>query len=214
MLSGPLHVSARTRLLASFAVGLLVGVLAGVLGTWQVGLLLGWMAASTAFVVWMWSMMWPMDGDATAAHARREDAGRTTTDVVVVVAAIASLGAVALLLLGGASAAGAARNAHAALSVGAVGLAWWTVHTLFTARYARLYYSPPPGGVDFKEDAPPSYREFAYLAFTIGMTFQVSDTDLTSRELRANALRHALLSYLFGAVIIAMVINLVAGLSH
>jgi uncharacterized membrane protein len=52
------------------------------------------------------------------------------------------------------------------------------------------------------------------MAFTIGMTFQVSDTDLTAHDVRTNALRHALLSYLFGGVIIAVVINLVAGLGR
>jgi uncharacterized membrane protein len=209
-----MNVSARTRLLTSFVIGLVVGVLASVLGTWKVGLLIGWMAAAAVFIAWMWSTMWPMDSDATARHALRQDAGRTTTDVAVLVAAVASLGAVALLLLGGAPAGASTRDAIAALSVGSVALAWGTVHTLFAARYARVYYTVPPGGVDFNQEALPRYTDFAYLSFTIGMTFQVSDTDLTSHDVRANALRHALLSYLFGAVVIALVINLVAGLSH
>jgi uncharacterized membrane protein len=66
--------------------------------------------------------------------------------------------------------------------------------------------------VDFNEDDAPDYRDFAYLAFTIGMTFQVSDTTLQTSEIRRTALRHALLSYVFGAVVIATTINLVAGL--
>ena len=206
--------SARSRLLAALAIGVVVGLLTGVLGRWQVGLLAGWMAGASVFIAWMWATMWPMDSEATARHALREDAGRTTTDVAVLVAAVASLGAVGLLLLGGASAGASTKDALAALSVGSVALAWGTVHTLFTARYARIYYAPPPGGVDFKEETAPRYTDFAYLSFTIGMTFQVSDTDLNSQEIRANALRHALLSYLFGAVIIAMVINLVAGLTR
>jgi uncharacterized membrane protein len=68
--------------------------------------------------------------------------------------------------------------------------------------------------VDFNQDDPPRYADFAYLAFTIGMTFQVSDTDLKTTEIRATALRHALLSYLFGSVILAATINLIAGLAH
>jgi uncharacterized membrane protein len=68
--------------------------------------------------------------------------------------------------------------------------------------------------VDFNQDAPPRYTDFAYMAFTIGMTFQVSDTQLTSAEVRAAALRHALLSYLFGSVILAATINLLAGLAR
>jgi uncharacterized membrane protein len=83
---------------------------------------------------------------------------------------------------------------------------------VFISHYARLYYSHPPGGIDFNQEAPPRYSDFAYLAFTIGMTFQVSDTDLQTAALRATALRQALLSYLLGAVILATTINLVAGL--
>jgi uncharacterized membrane protein len=78
--------------------------------------------------------------------------------------------------------------------------------------YARLYYGDTPGGIEFNEPDRPDYLDFAYLAFTIGMTFQVSDTNLTSKAVRRTALRHGLVSYLFGAVIIALVINIVAAL--
>jgi uncharacterized membrane protein len=77
---------------------------------------------------------------------------------------------------------------------------------------ARLYYSHPAGGIDFNQQAPPRFSDFAYLAFTVGMTFQVSDTDLQTPTVRAAVLRQALLSYLLGAVILATTINLVAGL--
>jgi uncharacterized membrane protein len=99
-----------------------------------------------------------------------------------------------------------------AICVGSVALSWATVHTIFTLRYARTYYEAPDGGIDFNEDDPPTYLDFAYLAFTIGMTFQVSDTNLTIKPIRRTALRHALLSYLFGAVIVALSINVVASL--
>ncbi len=68
-------------------------------------------------------------------------------------------------------------------------------------------------GVDFNQTAPPRYADFAYLAFTVGMTFQVSDTTLTTHALRSTALRHALLSYLFGSLILAATVNLVASLA-
>ena len=75
-----------------------------------------------------------------------------------------------------------------------------------------MYYGDPIGGIDFNDEEPPSYRDFAYVAFTIGMTFQVSDTSLTSKPMRRLALRHALLSFVFGAVILALTINSVASL--
>jgi uncharacterized membrane protein len=93
-------------------------------------------------------------------------------------------------------------------------LSWGLVHTVFSLRYARSYYSRPVGGIDFNEDDPPTYLDFAYLAFTIGMTFQVSDTNLMNKKIRRVALSHALLSYLFGAVIVALVINVVSSLLH
>jgi uncharacterized membrane protein len=95
-----------------------------------------------------------------------------------------------------------------------VALAWASVHTVFTTRYARLYFTGSPGGVDWGGSEPPSYLDFAYLAFTVGMTFQVSDTAVTDRRIRFAVLRHALLSYLFGTVFIATMINLVAGLGR
>ena len=100
----------------------------------------------------------------------------------------------------------------AALGIASVVGAWLVVHTVFTTRYALLYYSGEPGGIDFNQTEAPAYADFAYLAFTMGMTSQVSDTDLQTRLIRAAALRHALLSYLLGAVVLATVINLVAGL--
>ncbi len=92
-------------------------------------------------------------------------------------------------------------------------LAWAVVHTVYALRYADLYYSLE-GGIQFNEVEAPDYRDFAYLAFTIGMTYQVSDTNLQAKAIRHTALRHALLSYLFGTAIIAMTINIVAGLAH
>ena len=203
--------AASVRLWSALALGVVVGVATSVPGTWQYGLLIGWMSAAGLFVAWMWFTIWPMNNRETAEHATCDDPGRASSDVIVVVAAIASLGAVGLLLLGSTGPGG--KVPQAILSVGSVTLAWSVVHTMFTTRYARLYYTGAQGGIDFKEDDPPKYSDFAYLAFTIGMTYQVSDTDLVNKTFRATALRHALLSYLFGVVIIATMINLVAGLS-
>ncbi|SFQ96123.1 Protein of unknown function [Lentzea waywayandensis] len=82
-----------------------------------------------------------------------------------------------------------------------------------TLRYARLYYYGADGGIDFNQPEPPDYGDFAYVAFSIGMTFQVSDTSLSGREMRRTALKHALLSYLFGTGVLATTINLVASIS-
>jgi uncharacterized membrane protein len=207
-------VRATVRLLGAFAAGSVVGAAVSVPATWRYGLLIGWATAAAVFLTWIWASIGRMDAPTTARHAVREDPGRPGSDAVVLAAAVASLGAVGLLLTGGAPGGGSGRNIQATLSVVSVALAWASVHTVFTTRYARLYYTGPDGGIDFNEEEPPRYLDFAYLAFTIGMTFQVSDTDLTTKVIRATALVHALLSYLFGAVIIATTINLIAGLSR
>jgi uncharacterized membrane protein len=87
------------------------------------------------------------------------------------------------------------------------------VHTIYTLRYADLYYTGS-GGIDFNQTDDPDYSDFAYLAFTIGMTYQVSDTNLQTKVIRHTALRHAMLSFVFGTAIIAMTINIVAGLGR
>lgn len=201
------------RLVVALCAGIVLGIAVSLATRWQVGILSGWMATALVFITWVWVIIWPMDAAATAAHAGREDPGRSAMDTGFVIAAVASLGAVAVLLYGGASSP-TGHLAQAALSFGSVSLSWATVHTLFTTRYARLYYSGVPGGVDFNEQDPPQYSDFAYLSFTLGMTFQVSDTDLQTKQIRATALRQSLLSYLFGVVIIATMINLIAGLGR
>ena len=120
--------------------------------------------------------------------------------------------AVGVVLVQAGNKSGGSRDVLIGLGVVSVVLAWGVVHTVFALRYARLYYGEPVGGVDFNEQKDPDYRDFAYLAFTIGMTYQVSDTNLTSTSIRRTALHHALLSFVFGTSIIAMMINVVAGL--
>lgn len=103
------------------------------------------------------------------------------------------------------------------MGIGSVIVSWFAVHTVFTLRYARLYYAGAQGGIGgigFNQPEAPAYVDFAYVAFTIGMAYQVSDTDLQTRKLRVTALQHSLLSYLLGAVILAMTINLIVSLGH
>jgi uncharacterized membrane protein len=126
---------------------------------------------------------------------------------------VASLGAVAFVIVGSNNAHGAVAALLAALALGSVAVSWLLIQTLFTLRYAVLYYSGTVGGIDFNSAEPPRYADFAYVAFTLGMTYQVSDTNITDGQIRVAILRQGLQSYLFGAVILATTINLVVGLS-
>jgi uncharacterized membrane protein len=183
------------------------------IGEGRLAPLAGWDCAAIVYLAWMWASIWWLDAGGTARRALREDPGRITADVLLLSASVISLAAVGGVLIEAGNSSGTTKNLLIGLGIVSVVLAWSVVHTVFTLHYARLYYGDPEGGVDFNEDDPPRYSDFAYLAFTIGMTFQVSDTDLETKEIRATALRHAWLSYLFGAVIIATTINLIAGLT-
>jgi uncharacterized membrane protein len=147
--------------------------------------------------------IWPRGADETAERATREDPTQALSDVIVLFAGIAN----GFFVLQAGSANGSTRDILAGGGVVTVALSWFIVHTVFTLRYAMLYYTGRDGGVDFNQSTAPRYSDFAYLAFTLGMTFQVSDTDLQTASIRATALRHALMSYLFGAVIVATTIN-------
>ncbi len=207
-------VNARTRLAVMVIAGLAVAGATAAFGGWAYAPLTGWDTAAAVFSLWVWlTIIAPLDADRTRAWATREDPGRAATDLIVIIGAVASLSAVAIVLINASSAKGSAQDLFAALGLASVALSWFTVHTLFTLRYARLYHTGPDEAISFNQKEPPRYLDFAYLAFTIGMTFQVSDTDLQAPLIRATALRHALLSYLFGAVILATTINLVAGLA-
>ena len=205
-------VTALVRLAAMVVVAVIAALVTGFLGHWYLALVTAWDAAALLFVASAWVPIVRMGAAETAEHATRENPGRTASELIIVCSSVASLAGVGVLLVRANSAHGAEQSVLAGLGVLSVALSWFAVHTLFTLRYALLYYSGPEHGVDFKSKVPPRYMDFAYLSFTVGMTFQVSDTDLRSPVMRANVLRHALLSYLFGAVILASMINLVAGL--
>jgi uncharacterized membrane protein len=200
-------------LTASIVTGLVAGAVGSLLAAWQISVLIAWCGAALTFLVLAWSVMLGADGERTRALAAREDESRVTADLVMLAACVASLVGVAFVLLKASSAKRTALAGMTGLGVLSVLLAWAVVHTVFTLRYADLYYGMG-GGIDFNEGADPDYRDFAYVAFTVGMTYQVSDTNLRTKEIRRTVLKHSLLSYLFGTAVIAVMINIVAGLAR
>ncbi|HUD39105.1 MAG TPA: DUF1345 domain-containing protein [Streptosporangiaceae bacterium] len=205
--------TARTKLLVSLAAAIAGGTSAAVAGTGRAAPLIGWDILALVFCAWVWSTVWTLDAESTSRHARREDPSSGLADVVLLGAAIASLVAVGVVLAGAGHASGALQYLQAGLALMSVFVSWTLIHTVFTLKYARLYYAGQAGGINFNQADAPGYGDFAYLSFTIGMTFQVSDTNIKSKQIRRTALRHAWLSFPMGAVIIATTINVVAGLA-
>ena len=201
------------RLAVMLVAGIAAALVTGLLGFWQYAAIVGWAIACAVFVAWAWISVGRMDAARTKEHATREDPTSGVADTLVLIASIASLAAVITLLIQGQDVQGAAKVAIPILAIVSIVLSWFLVHTLFMLRYAKLYYVDDNGGVNFNQDEPPQYTDFAYLAFTLGATFQVSDTNIEKHNIRTTVLRHALLSYLFGSVILAATVNLVAGLA-
>ncbi|PZA07222.1 DUF1345 domain-containing protein [Meiothermus sp. PNK-Is4] len=195
----------------------MVGVGVGLLvpqQPWEIPVLSGWTGFCGAFLISIWPLLLSASPEQTEAVALREDEGRAASAAVVTLGAIASL-AGALFALDQAS---AVRQENPVLSSALTGLgvlvvavSWGMIHTLYALHYARQYYESGRQGIDFNSPQAPCYQDFVYIAFTVGMTFQVSDTTLTTTRMRRLAWQHALLSYLFGTVIIAVTINGLAG---
>ena len=198
------------RIVAVLVLGVAVALAAVSTVGWRYALA-GWVAAAGAYVVWTRLILGGMDAEQTCRYATREDPTRWFADVVIVSASIASLGGVGYVVIAG-SGSGPEAVESAIVGILTVAASWFAVHTLYTVHYARLYYSDEPGGINFHDPEPPCFQDFAYVAYTVGMTYQVSDTEICLRSIRATVLRHALLSYLLGAVILAVTINLIAGL--
>lgn len=212
-MSARLPPAAVTRLAGSAIVGGVIGVVVGVSIDTQLGVLVGIAMTETLFVAVGWAVLWPLGAAATHDNARREDFRPVTDELLVVALALGGLFGIVVLLLRGNS-----DTAHAAVALGGVFMAWAALHLMYAGRYAALYYAPaaggtaPAGGIDFNSDDPPSFRDFLYFSYNLGMTYQVSDTSVSSGAVRAVVLRHCLLSYLFGTGILATTINLVVGI--
>ncbi len=214
---------AAIRLLLALLVGALVALLLpGQHLPLTLRLLCGWSATALVFLAWVWLMIMRVDGKETQRLATREDDSRVVSSLLVLLGSVASLIGTGFALSDAQQLENAGRETLSTVLTGvavlSVVLSWLVIHTEWTLHYARLYHADPVGGVNFPKDEHdpegehPDYRDFAYLSFTVGMTYQVSDTDITQKRIRRALLRHALLSFLFGTVIVAFTINVVAGL--
>jgi uncharacterized membrane protein len=206
--------SAR-RTLVSLAAGSAAGVVVGLLATWRLLPLVSWTVTVAVALTWVWRLSWPQDSEGTERLAEQENLTRST-DVWLLTAAVASLAIVAVALMQSKDRQSAASVASVLLSVISVALSWALVNTVYAFKYARLYYfdEPDVAGIDFKQESPPTYSDFAYLAFTVGMSFAVSETEPTSTRMRRVAVGHPQLSYVFGAGVLAVAINLVTNLGQ
>lgn len=207
------QIQANQHIIVAALLGLFSGAITWLNSPLYLVPLAAWDAFALSFLVLTWANIWHLDGTETRRHARREDPTRPLAQGLALLAAVASLGAAALVMSRHGAESGQ-QLAAAGITVISAVLSWFVVHTLYALHYAVLYYSDGEGGVNFNQTETPTYADFAYLAFTIGMTFQVSDTAFRTPAIRKAGLSHALFAYLFGTIIIAITINLVAGIGR
>lgn len=201
---------------------LLIGAGAGILG-WAavpnqfgraVKLIAGWDAAAVAMTALAWSFIARATPARTRQWAAAIDPGRLAIGAFVIVASAFSLIATGYALRGARTCPAGGRNIFLGLGLLAVASAWMVTHTMYTLRYAHLYYRDGverEGGLAFPGGGHPTYFDFAYYAFTIGMCFQVSDVTVTNPRMRRETLAHALLSFVYNTVILAVALNFALG---
>ena len=209
------HAPALRQGLMAFAIGAAAGVIGALFHPWQVAVLEGWDATCVALLLVTWPIILRADHGATQEMAEREDPGRFAARALLLGAAVASLAGVGTVLALAGNTTNAEQVVLVSVAVATVVLSWLIVNTVYVFRYAQLRFADGPDTVSFPDPSSrsrPTLRDFVYVAFTIGMTYQVADTALWNQRTRGVVLGHALLAYLYGVVIISGSINLIAGL--
>lgn len=190
------------------AAGTLVGVTAG----WQYAPAAGWIATATCYLIWMRTSLGNMTPSEIESIVQQRQPARRPADTIIIIASIASLGGVAYLLAAG-TAKGPDATIAAVIGFLSVIASWLVVQAVYTLRYAILFYTEPIGGIDFNHEERPAFSDFAYLAFTIAVTYGITDTAVKDRIIRRSVLQHSMVSYLFGTVILAITVQVITTLS-
>jgi uncharacterized membrane protein len=208
--------TALARSAVALAVGAAAGLTLSLRYSTPVAILGGWDAGGLTLLGLSWLTIATANAEMTGRRAAAEDPGRTAVTGLVLLASLAGFLAVTALVRSPEVIAPRHEAELIALCLLTVAVSWTLTHTAFTLRYAHLYYRDDGhrgGGAEFAGGAPPSYLDFAYLAFTVGMTFQVSDTPVSNPHIRHTVLVHAVLSFVYSTALLAFVLNLVAGMA-
>jgi uncharacterized membrane protein len=201
------------RLLLCFAVSavaFLILTLAG-FGHVSTRILIGWDVGIALYLVTILRSIAKFDLRSVQVHAAEQDEGASAILAVTACAGLASLGAV-VAFLGGAKEAGDLKGVYFAFAVCTIVLSWVTIHTVFALHYVHEFYRDgrdrQVGGLIFPGDEHPDHWDFMYFSFVVGMTFQVSDVQVTSKTLRHVVVLHGIVSFIFSVAILALAVNI------
>ncbi|MCC8425599.1 DUF1345 domain-containing protein [Mucilaginibacter sp. UR6-11] len=211
---------AHYRVYISFGAALTAFLITRKNFSWPAVSLISWVTFALAVIIMDWIIILNAHPREIRKIAKLQDSSRTLIFLFVVSASVISLGAILFLLKSTKGQAGADITGHILLAMASVIVSWWLVHTLFTMRYAHMYYDTDTddgntkvaGGLQFPDEAEPDYLDFVYFSFVIGMTFQVSDVEISARNIRRLAWMHGLISFAFNTAIVALSINIISSL--
>jgi uncharacterized membrane protein len=214
-----MRMDAHHRIMIGLAVAAIIFFLAYPTVSLPSTVLLTWMAFAFSAILLTWITILSSHPREVQKIAKLQDSSRAMIFGFVITASVVSLLAV-YFLLKSAKGHGANVNGHILLAMAAVFVSWWLVQTIFTMRYAHMYYDTDRddgtpkkgGGLLFPDETQPDYMDFVYFSFVIGMTFQVSDVNISSRFIRRLAWLHGLISFIFNTAIVALSINVISGL--
>lgn len=178
-----------------------------------------WDIFALAYIITSWIVFFTSTTEHITKKARKDDGGKIFVFFIILVASFASMITVAILVVSK-DALGMKEVIYLPIIIGGILLSWTLVHTTFCFHYAHLYYDNEKGtdknaeGLEFPNENQPDYIDFAYFSFIIGMTFQVSDVEISSRKIRRLSLFHSLLAFMLNTFVVALTINLIAGLKN
>jgi uncharacterized membrane protein len=214
------HAQSHPRLFGAVGAAILLYfLLSGWTGT-ATRLLIAFDGGAVVFLAAVWVMMASATPDGMRRRAALEDEGRYTVLILSAAAAIAILLTIVFELHGLKNLPADRAGLHATLAAGTILLSWFFMNTIFALHYAHGYYGnadpssnyKPTGGLVFPGRPDPDYWDFLYFSFVVGMTFQVSDVPIEDHSLRRDGLIHGVLAFFFNVIIVALTINIVAGL--
>ncbi|MHB1179600.1 MAG: DUF1345 domain-containing protein [Daejeonella sp.] len=216
------RLDAHHKLYISAGIALIIFMLTYGRFSSSVHFMVTWLAYALSSLILAWITILTSHPAEVKHEAHAQDSSRTLVFLFAVAAAFASLFAILILLQGSEESSRQGLAYQIIIPFACVMSSWWLVHTVFTLRYAHFYYcdmdndkkgeNMKPGGLIFPDEKEPDYLDFTYFAFVVGMTFQVSDIQITSRRIRRLAWMHGVLSFAFNTVIVALTINIVSGL--
>lgn len=203
------------RLAVAQGVGIAVWLAAKYLGAPQAShLLLGWDAAAGVYLLTTWALFLRADEAEVRSRAADEDEGVPVLLLIILAAIAASLWAVVDAMIA-AKSSGNQTKALVTVCAGAtLVLSWLVLQSAFVLHYAHRHFGDGKSkpGIQFPGEAPSSYMDFAYLAFSVGATFQVSDNSILTSRLRKLVTAHAATAYFYNTAILALGINIIASL--